>query len=32
MNDINRFIDYLKYQKNYSDYTCLNYENDLLDF
>ena len=26
------YIDYLKYQKNYSDYTILNYRNDILEY
>jgi integrase/recombinase XerC len=29
---INSYLDYLKYQKNYSDYTVLNYKNDILEF
>ncbi len=29
---INNFIEYLKYQKNYSDYTCKNYFEDLKEF
>ncbi len=33
MNElINKFIDYLKVQKNYSDYTTLNYEKDLKEY
>ena len=26
------YIDYLKYEKKYSNYTILNYENDIIDF
>lgn len=26
------YLDYLKYQKNYSDYTILNYKNDILEY
>ena len=29
---INKYIDYLKYEKNYSSYTILNYEEDLNFF
>ena len=29
---INKFIEYLKYQKNYSEYTCLNYYKDLKEY
>ena len=29
---INEYLEYLKYQKNYSDYTVLNYKNDILEF
>ena len=29
---INKFIDYLKIQKNYSDYTMINYEKDLEEY
>ena len=29
---INNYLEYLKYQKNYSDYTILNYKNDILEF
>ena len=33
MNDlINKFIDYLKVQRNYSDYTLINYEKDLMEY
>ena len=27
-----QYKDYLKYQKNYSDYTILNYENDIIEY
>lgn len=26
------YLEYLKYQKNYSDYTIQNYEQDILEF
>ena len=29
---INDYLEYLKYQKNYSDYTVLSYKNDILEF
>ena len=29
---IKEYLEYLKYQKNYSDYTVLNYKNDILEF
>ena len=29
---LNKFIEYLKVQKNYSDYTILNYEKDLEEY
>ena len=29
---INKFLDYLKYEKNFSDYTVLNYNKDLEKF
>lgn len=29
---INKFIEYLKYEKNYSNYTIISYQNDLLEF
>lgn len=29
---IKDYLDYLKYQKNYSDYTILNYGEDILEF
>ena len=28
----NSYVDYLKYQKNYSDYTALNYSSDIDEF
>ena len=30
--EINNFIEYLKYQRNYSDFTCNNYKKDLNDY
>ena len=29
---IDEYLDFLKYQKNYSDYTIKSYENDILEF
>lgn len=29
---INRFVDYIKIEKNYSDYTVENYKRDILEF
>ena len=29
---VNEYLDYLKYQKNYSDYTILSYEQDILEY
>ena len=29
---IHNYLDYLKYQKNYSDYTIENYHRDILEF
>lgn len=29
---IDEFIEYLKIEKNYSDYTCINYRDDLIKF
>lgn len=29
---INDYLEYLKYQKNYSDYTVISYKNDILEF
>lgn len=31
-NNIKRFIEYLKYQKNYSEYTYNSYKKDLIEF
>lgn len=28
----NKYLEFLKYQKNYSDYTILNYRNDILEY
>ena len=30
--EINNFIEYLKYQRNYSDFTCNNYKKDLNEY
>lgn len=32
MDNINKFLDYLKYEKHYSDYTVTSYQNDLTFF
>lgn len=32
IKEVDLYLDYLKYQKNYSDYTILNYMNDILEF
>ncbi len=29
---VDKFIDYIKVEKNYSDYTCENYRRDILEF
>ena len=29
---INKYLDYLKFQKNYSDYTIESYENDINEY
>ena len=29
---LNDYLDYLKYQKNYSDYTVLSYSNDIVEY
>ena len=29
---VQNYLEYLKYQKNYSDYTINNYEQDILEF
>lgn len=31
-NLLNDFINYLKYQRNYSDYTCINYSKDIEEY
>ena len=31
-NYLSEFLDYLKYQKNYSDYTIVSYENDIEEY
>ena len=30
--ELDKYIEYLKYQKNYSDYTVLSYHNDTLEY
>ncbi len=30
--ELNSFLEYLKYQKNYSDYTIISYQNDILEY
>lgn len=32
MKEIKEFLEYIKYEKNYSDYTCLNYKKDLEEY
>ncbi len=32
IKNIEQYLDYLKYQKNYSDYTILSYHDDILEF
>ena len=32
IQEVNNYIDYLKYQKNYSDYTIENYSNDISEY
>lgn len=32
MKELNQYLDYLKYQKKYSNYTVLNYQNDILEY
>ena len=32
MENINKYLEYLKYQKNYSDYTINSYKTDILEF
>ena len=29
---LHNYLDYLKYQRNYSSYTILNYQNDIMEF
>ena len=29
---LEKFIDYLKLQRNYSDYTCINYSKDIEEY
>lgn len=31
-NALEKYFDYLNYQKNYSNYTILNYKNDILEY
>ena len=30
--ELNSYLDYLKYQKNYSDYTVLSYKDDIIEY
>ena len=32
MKEIEKFINYIKYEKRFSDHTSLNYQKDLIDF
>lgn len=32
MENVKNYLEHLKYEKNYSDYTIKNYENDILEF
>jgi len=32
IKELDSYLDFLKFQKNYSDYTILNYENDILEY
>ena len=32
MKELNDYLEYLKYQKNYSDYTIENYKHDILEY
>ena len=32
VNELNKFLDYLKYQKSYSHYTVINYSEDINEF
>ena len=31
-NDLTEYINYLRVNRNYSDYTLLNYENDIKEY
>ena len=30
--EVNDYLEYLKYQKNYSDYTIINYKDDIIEY
>ncbi len=32
VKELDDYLDYLKYQKNYSDYTVLNYKDDIIEY
>lgn len=32
MKEIDEFVEYIKYEKNFSNHTALNYQKDLIDF
>jgi len=32
IKELDDYLDYLKYQKNYSDYTVLNYKDDIIEY
>lgn len=32
LKSLDQYLDYLKYQRNYSDYTVLSYKDDILEF
>jgi len=32
MEELNKYLEYLQYQKNYSKYTVLSYQNDVLEY
>ena len=32
IKELSSYLDYLKYQKNYSDYTISSYENDIVEY
>lgn len=32
VKELQDYLDFLKFQKNYSDYTILNYENDIVEY